>query len=170
MPKGLEIEKKYLIAYPDEELLLKKGAVVKEIEQTYLTSDVGSERVRASKTNGRTTYTHTQKKKIKGIVRTEDEEVISEEEYRRLLLRADPACVNIKKRRFVLKNGEFTYEIDLFPFWKDKAFLEIELEREDQTVDLPDFVTVLADVSEDKRYTNHALAIMLKGEKGDRPV
>ena len=46
MPKGLEIEKKYLIAYPDEELLLKKGAVVKEIEQTYLTSDVGSERVR----------------------------------------------------------------------------------------------------------------------------
>ena len=51
MPKGLEIEKKYLIAYPDEGLLVKKGAVVKEIEQTYLLSDVGSERVRASTAN-----------------------------------------------------------------------------------------------------------------------
>ena len=164
MPKGLEIEKKYLIAYPDADTLLKRGAVVKEIEQTYLVSDVGSERVRRTTINGVTTYTHTLKKKIKGIVRTEDEEIVSEEEYDRLLLRADPACLNIKKFRYVLRENGFCYEVDVFPFWQDKAFLEVELENEDIKVVLPDFVTVLTDVSEDKNYTNHALAKRLKAQ------
>ena len=162
MPKGLEIEKKYLIAYPDTELLIKKGAVVKEMEQTYLVSDVGSERVRSTTINGVTTYTHTLKKKIKGIVRTEDEETVSEEEYKRLLLRADPTCLNIKKRRYVLFENGFCYEVDVFPFWTDKAFLEVELEDENTEVVLPDYAVVLADVSEDKNYTNHALAKRLK--------
>ena len=162
MPKGLEIEKKYLIAYPDTDLLIKKGAVVKEIEQTYLVSDVGSERVRLTTINGVTTYTHTVKKKIKGIVRTEDEETVSEEEYKCLLLRADPGCLNIKKRRYVLSENGFCYEIDVFPFWTDKAFLEVELEEEKTDVVLPDFVAVLADVSEDENYTNRALAGRLK--------
>lgn len=162
MPKGLEIEKKYLIAYPDTDLLIKKGAVVKEMEQTYLVSDVGSERVRRTTINGVTTYTHTLKKKIKGIVRTEDEETISEEEYKRLLLRADPTCLNIKKRRYVLLENGFCYEFDVFPFWMDKAFLEVELEDENTDVVLPDYAVVLADVSEDKNYTNHALAKRLK--------
>ena len=162
MPKGLEIEKKYLIAYPDTDLLIKKGAVLKEIEQTYLVSDVGSERVRLTTINGVTTYTHTVKKKIKGIVRTEDEETVSEEEYKRLLLRADPGCLNIKKRRYVLSENGFCYEIDVFPFWTDRAFLEVELEEEKTEVVLPDFVVVLADVSEDENYTNRALAGRLK--------
>ena len=165
MPKGLEIEKKYLIAYPDVALLIEKGAEVKKMEQTYLVSDVGSERVRRTEARGRVVYTHTLKKKISGIVRKEDEEEISEEEYKRLLLRADPDCAPIKKTRYVLRQGELRYEFDVFPFWTDKAFLEVELEREDQATPLPDFTTVLADVSEDKRYTNHALAYRLKEEK-----
>ena len=162
MPKGLEIEKKYLIAYPDVGRLVEEGAVVKEMEQTYLLCDEGSERVRSTTIGGHTEYTHTVKKKIRGIVRKEDEERITEDEYKRLLLRADPACVNIKKTRYALKKGNFCYEFDVFPFWTDKAFLEVELESEDQEVVLPDFVVVLEDVSEDKRYTNHALARALK--------
>ncbi|MBO4540264.1 MAG: hypothetical protein J5781_08280 [Clostridia bacterium] len=162
MSKGLEIEKKYLIAYPDVTFLIGRGATVKEMEQTYLLCDEGSERVRSTTINGRTEYTHTVKKKIRGIIRKEDEERVSKDEYKRLLLRADPACVNIKKTRYVLDENGFRYEFDVFPFWKDKAFLEVELESEDQEVVLPDFVVVLEDVSEDKRYTNHALARALK--------
>ncbi len=165
MSNGLEIEKKYLIAYPDINLLLRKGAREKDITQTYLSAPEGtSERVRKSVENGVAVYTHTIKTKLGGITRKEDEYVIDREEYDFLLLRADKSCLNIKKRRFVLYQGHFTYEIDVFPFWKDKAFLEIELERENQEVVLPDFVTVLADVSTDKNYTNHALAKKLKKE------
>ena len=93
-------------------------------------------------------------------MRREDEYVIDREEYDALLLRADSSCHPIVKDRYVLKENGLAYEFDLFPFWQDQAFLEIELEREDQEVFLPDFVTVLADVSEDKNYTNHALARM----------
>lgn len=163
MPKGLEIEKKYLIAYPDTELLREKGAVEKSLEQTYLTAEDGvSERVRKSVKNGVVTYTHTLKKKVSGITRLEDEKEITEEEYKALLLRADPTCETVRKTRFVLPGEGVFYEIDVFPFWKDKAFLEVELEREEQSVFLPDLVTVLADVSRDKNYTNHAIAKQLK--------
>ena len=159
MPKGLEIEKKYLIIYPDVEKLKERGAVEKKMVQIYLTAEKGvSERVRKTEINGEVVYTHTIKRKLEGIVRQEDEKVVSKEEYEALSLRADSACRPIEKVRWALKENGFTYEFDLFPFWTDRAFLEIELESPDAEVILPDYVTVLADVSEDKNYTNHALA------------
>lgn len=51
MPKGLEIEKKYLIKYPDVSLLKERGAVKKQIKQVYLSAAEGvSERVRRTET------------------------------------------------------------------------------------------------------------------------
>ena len=159
MPNGLEIEKKYLIVYPDTELLKRLGATEKRMEQTYLASEESvSERVRMSETNGVAVYTHTRKKKVKGIVRQEEERTISKAEYDALLERKEPGASTIKKTRYVLPLGGLVWEFDVFPFWQDKAFLEVELEREDQEVVLPDFVTVVADVSENPSYTNHALA------------
>ena len=46
----------------------------------------------------------------------------------------------------------------MFPFWSDKAFLEVELPSEDTPVTPPDFVRVIREVTDDNRYTNHALA------------
>ena len=57
-----------------------------------------------------------------------------------------------------MNEGGFCYEIDVYPEWTDRAVLEIELEREDQAVVLPDWVSVLREVTEDPRYTNHALS------------
>lgn len=163
MPKGLEIEKKFLIAYPDVDLLVKMGCKTKEIVQTYLTAEKGvSERVRKTVVVGRTVYTHTVKSKIRGIVRREDEWTIDEKEYRLLLERRDPECLSVEKTRYVLSENGFCYEIDVFPFWSDKAVLEVELEEENSVPPLPPFLTVLADVSENKEYTNHSLARQLK--------
>ena len=40
----------------------------------------------------------------------------------------------------------------------DKAYIEIELKSEDETVILPPFINVIKDVSTDRSYTNLSLA------------
>lgn len=159
----LEIERKFLIAYPD---LLKLdelcGGDRSEIVQTYLLSEPGkSERVRARTKNGKTVYTHNVKIRLSAMKRVELEDTVDEAAYRELLTRADPACRQIEKTRYCLRHGDFVYEIDVFPFWKDKAFLEVEIPSEDTAFELPPIFRVIREVTEDDRYTNHALAYAL---------
>lgn len=54
--------------------------------------------------------------------------------------------------------GALTAEVDVFPFWQDRAFCEVELPDEATVVTLPEFLDVIREVTEDKRYTNLALA------------
>ncbi|MBQ9133438.1 MAG: CYTH domain-containing protein [Clostridia bacterium] len=156
----LEIERKFLIAYPDTDLLDRlSGGNRSEISQTYLASEKGtSERVRARTKGGVTVYTHNTKIKLSSMKRIEMEDEVSEAEYKALLQRADPKCRTIEKVRYCVPVGEFVFEIDLFPFWKDKAFMEVEMPSEDTVVALPDFVEIIREVTDDDRYTNHALA------------
>ena len=95
------------------------------------------------------------------VKRIEIEDEISREEYEELLKRADPKCRTIEKVRYCVEYGEFEFEIDVFPFWQDKAFMEVEMPSEDTNVPLPDFVKIIREVTDDNRYTNHALAISL---------
>lgn len=156
----LEIERKFLIVYPDTVLLDRlSGGNRSEISQTYLVSEAGtSERVRARTRDGVTVYTHNTKIKLSHMKRIELEDEVSAEEYRELLTRADPKCRTIEKVRYCVPHGDFVFEIDIFPFWTDKAFMEVEMPSEETQVDLPDFVTIIREVTEDNRYTNHSLA------------
>ena len=62
---GKEIERKYLIEYPDTDLLREKSFSVKSIVQTYLVSDKGVDRrVRSSAEGGTTEYTFTEKELV----------------------------------------------------------------------------------------------------------
>ena len=159
----LEIERKFLIEYPDIKLLESMaGADRSEISQTYLIGEKGtSERVRMRKRGGKTVYTHNTKIKLSAMKRIEMEDEVSEEEYNELLKRADPKCRTIEKVRFCIPHGDLVCEIDVFPFWTDKAFLEIEMPSEDTEVSLPAYVKLIREVTDDNRYTNHALAINL---------
>ena len=156
----LEIERKFLIAYPDTDLLDRlSGGNRSQISQTYLVSEKGtSERVRARTQNSATVYTHNTKIKLSSMKRIEMEDEISEAEYNELLRRADSKCRTIEKVRYLVPVGAFVFEIDIFPFWQDKAFMEVEMPSEDTKVDLPDFVHIIREVTDDDRYTNHALA------------
>ncbi|MBQ8835904.1 MAG: CYTH domain-containing protein [Clostridia bacterium] len=159
----LEIERKFLIEYPDlKELERLSNGNFSDISQTYLTSEKGtSERVRARTRGGVTVYTHNTKIKLSSMKRIELEDEVSEEEYKELQKRADPACRTIEKVRYCVPHGGFVFEIDVFPFWSDKAFMEVEMPSEDTPVELPDFVKIIREVTDDNRYTNHALAIEL---------
>ena len=162
---GVEIERKYLIAMP-ELSFLRANASPSQIEQTYLlcTPPYSSNRVRKRGMDGAWTYTHTQKIRLSDLSRVEDETEISETEYRALLEQADPQRRVICKTRWILPwNGQI-FEIDIFPFWSDRAFMEIAMENEEQVVDLPPQIHILREVTEDVRYTNAALALHIPME------
>lgn len=156
---GFEIERKYLIAMPDPDFL-EQNAVPSRIEQTYLLhSDPGvTARVRKRGREGAWTYTHTQKIRISDLRRIEDEQEIDEARYRELLRQADPERNVISKTRWVLPWRGEEFEIDIFPFWDDRALMEIELREEGQAVELPPQIRVLREVTGDRRYTNSSLS------------
>lgn len=160
-----EIERKFLIRYPDLDWL-DRVANKTEITQTYLIKDnpAMSERVRKRGRDGEYIYTHTSKLRVNAMRRVELEHEISEEEYCRLLERADPERRTIEKIRYALPANGLVYEIDVFPFWKDRAFLEIELRDEEQSFVWPEQFRCIREVTSDDRYLNSALAVSIPEE------
>ena len=151
-----EIEHKYLIKMPDEETLKGLyGIRVLNMSQTYTTE--GS-RVRKVEENETVTYIKTVKKHISDLVRLETEEEITVDEYDRLLNLKTPDSTTIRKTRYVYPYKNKNIEIDIFPFWQNQAFLEVELENEGDTFELPDFIEVIREITSDKAYRNYALS------------
>ena len=155
----LETERKFLIEYPDTGLLaMQSGCRVKEIVQTYLLCDTGSLRVRKTVESGKTECRLNEKRRISELTHEEYEKVISEEVYTELLRCADSKRAPISKTRYAFPCGAHIIEVDVYPFWNDRAILEIELKCEDEEYKIPDFIKVIKEVSGDKRYSNKALA------------
>ena len=156
----LEIERKFLIRMPDRALLDALADRRDYIRQTYLLPLEGgtTERVRLRGCGEKAEYTHTVKRRITDLTREEREEPVSPRTYRNLLDRADPALRVIEKTRWCIPWEGFTLEVDCFPFWSDRAFLEIELPDAEAASALPEWVQTVREVTEDPRYTNRALA------------
>lgn len=159
-PEPFEIERKFLIEYPDIARLEKLPNCRKvDIIQTYLLSGNGEEvRVRQRGENGSYTYYQTTKRAVTGLKRVELERRLSQREYLALLMEADPALRPIRKTRYCLTWEEQYFEIDVFPFWQDRALLEIELSDENAPIRFPKELKVLREVTEDEEYKNHSLA------------
>lgn len=160
-PVPIETERKFLIEMPDiDSLVSEMKAQKSDILQTYLkTNDSYEERrIRQRGSDGNYVYYETIKKPINGISRIETERRISFKEYATLLMEADTNLKQIKKERYCFVYNDLYFELDIYPFWKDKAILEIELTEENQEVILPDFIKVIKEVTNDVRYKNNSLA------------
>ena len=159
-----EIEKKFLIKYPDI-CFLKNLYNCKEveIEQIYLNGkDEISRRIRKRSADGKTLYFYTQKKQISKAVREEKETLITPEEYEKLKFEKSTECEVITKKRFCLMENGCYFEIDVFPFMKKYAVLEIELKNENDDFELPDFIKIIEDVTEKREFTNYNMSKKLK--------
>ena len=152
-----EIERRFLIARPDL-LNLANLCRIQKIDQTYLVSAEGSLRIRRTEEKGQVTFVETAKRTINALKRQELELKLEEEEYNRRMANRDPRRQTIRKTRYCLPYGDHIFEIDIFPFWTDRAFCEVELSHEDTPVTLPEWLNVVREVTDDKRYTNLALA------------
>ena len=161
---GFEIERKFLIAMPDEAFL--KTCSASAITQTYLVCDGNTtERVRERAYPDHCEYTHTIKYKLNNMRRIEDERQIDEDTYTALLERADPARRPIRKVRYCFEHDGRLWELDVFPFWKNSAYLEIELTGEDEAFTLPPGLRLKREVTDDPRYTNAALSLHMPEEE-----
>ena len=156
----IETEVKYLIRMPDvKDLFAQKGVSVKNIVQTYLlSSDNSTRRVRKTEKDGKTTFVFTEKIRISSLSAFENERELTKEEYENLLLETDPNRTPIEKTRYVFPFDNHTIEIDVYPFWNDRAILEIELTSEGEKYSIPSFISVTKNVSDDPRYKNARLA------------
>ena len=158
---NFEIERKFLIRYPGREVIESSDRT--EIVQTYLRPEngAGTERVRKRSRDGKSVYTHTVKKRISDVRRLEFENEISAEEYEELLKRADSGRNVIYKSRLCYNYRGQMFEIDLYPFWSDRAVMELELKNEGQEIYFPPEIEIIKEISSDRRYTNAAIALKI---------
>ena len=153
---ALEIERKFLIKYPDAASL---SGEVWEIEQTYLTAPRGeTRRVRRIVSGATERFVFTSKLRLSDMTRIEDEREVDRAEYDALLAERDSELCTIRKTRIRIPDGAHVWEVDLFPFWTDRAILEIELSSEDEAFSIPPAFEVIREVTGDRRYTNKSMA------------
>ena len=88
----------------------------------------------------------------------EEEGEIDQLEFIRLSKELQPGCKPLNKTRYRIPYAGHVLEFDIYPFWSDRAIMEIELEREDEGAALPEYVRVIRDVSDDVAYKNRQLA------------
>lgn len=159
-PEPLEIERKYLIHYPNIKNLEDMPNCTKvDITQTYLkSSDDVERRVRARGIDGDYLYYLTEKKKISNLKRVEIERKLTQDEYLRLLMEADNKLHIIRKTRYCLTENNQYFEIDIYPEWNDKAIMEIELSSEDEEIKIPKFIKIIKEVTDNEKYRNHEMA------------
>ena len=152
-------EKKLLIEYPDTAFLDAIPGVRRfDIVQTYLNSDPEDEvRVRRRQDGESFAYLLTTKRLVNGIRHIELEERITAREYRRLLQNADKTRYPLHKTRYCFTVDGAYIEIDLYPFFADRALLYWEGAPGKEPV-LPDGIRVIADVTDDAEYKNANLA------------
>ena len=144
-PEPYEVERKFLIEYPDIALLQSlENCQRVEIIQTYLTSKDGEEvRVRQRGCDGSYIYFKTIKRRISGLKCVEIEDRLSKDEYLALLMSADTSKRQIRKDRYCLTYRNQYFESDVYPFWTDKAIAEIELSNETDPIFFPDYIKVI---------------------------
>lgn len=139
---------------------LPLSARVLEITQGYLKPGASDTEGRLRRTvypDGRRAFRHTMKGGH-GLVRTEVEREIPEEEFDRLW----PATAGrrLSKLRHVLKEGDFTWEIDRF-LDLDLVLAEVELPDPNALAPPPAWLAphIIREVTEEPEYRNYELAL-----------
>ena len=73
-------------------------------------------------------------------------------------MEADTSKRQIRKNRYCLTYENQYFELDVYPFWKDQAIVEIELNDEKQEVHFPEQIKVIKEVTSDDAFKNASLA------------
>lgn len=169
MGTQLEIERKFLVKFPiswsDLADLFNGLEDIKRISQTYLKPEEGEPSARVRKTiegltgETDTVYHYNQKHFVQAGVHEETEHEINKSQYEKYLKKAHPDKQSVEKTRFVFKYHDQTFELDVFkgPL-KGLVILEIELKKKNQPIELPPFLKVVKEVTNEKKYTNFSLA------------
>lgn len=167
-PEPYEVERKFLIAMPDLKKLEQMSNCSKvEIMQTYLlTSDENVElRVRQRGQDGSYIYVKTEKTTVAKGKRIETEGRITKDEYVSLLMNADTSLRQIRKNRYCLTENNLYFEIDVYPFWRHQAILQVQLSNCNQRTSFPPYLRILREVTHENAYKNRSMAKQIPPEE-----
>ena len=148
---GLEIERKFLVRNDDYK---RQAFDSSRICQGYICSGHGrTVRVRIRDQRGYLTIKGPSN--ADGISRYEFEKEITLDEAQHLMQLCEPG--RIDKRRYLVKSGDHTFEVDEF-YGENEGLViaEVELQSEDESFEKPDFIG--KEVTGDRRYYNGHLS------------
>jgi adenylate cyclase len=150
----LEIERKYLLrALPDMPDVID----VLDIDQGYLPGDKLVERLRRQRGRDDVERYFRTVKLGSGVERIEIEDETDRRTFDHLWTLTNGR--RLTKRRYLVRNGADTWEIDEFT---DRVLVlaELEIDRADARIDMPGWLrdVLVREVTDDKAYTNRSLA------------
>ena len=158
-PEPMAKKRKYLIAMPDMKTLAERyAAVPADMVQTYLcmTNPCIERRVRRQKYGGEYLYFYTEKHIRPDGTKWDTEKPITEKEYNRYLLEADPELQSVDKTKYRFVYDSCRFEIDVYPFSTDKAVMFRYSENDEAAI--PPEIRVIREVTGDPSCKNKQLA------------
>jgi CYTH domain-containing protein len=163
---NLEIERKYIIKMPPFDLLrCQPEHTESSILQIYLTHEAGeTHRIRRRKYADKIVCTETRKIRLDTLAATEIESQISESAFDILAKSPLEGTTPIEKTRHTFLYEGRTFEIDIYPVWKNTAVMEVELPSRETEVVMPDFIEIISDVTADRQYKNFAMSMKFPKE------
>ena len=160
IPEPMETERKFEVLN-FELSQLPVHAVKSDIVQSYLVGEPGTvERVRARSYGGQWVYTHTIKQFVQSGVSVERERIVTRAQYDDLLVRVDRSRDTIYKDRHCFLYGKHHCELDVFKSGQKKGttLLEIEVHSLDDGIELPDFLHIGREMTDDVSSSNYSMA------------
>ena len=157
-PEPMDRKRKYLVRMPDVSALVERhGAVAFDMVQTYLvmTNPSIERRIRKQKNGGEYLYFYTEKHLRPDHTKWDTERPISEKDYSRYLLEADPALRPVRKLKYRFNGDRQRYELDVYPFSAERAILFC---YSDDEICIPPEFEVIREVTDDADYKNRHLA------------
>lgn len=153
---SLEVERRWLVKIPEN----IGGFPYHTIEQAYL-DPVSGFQGRIRRLDDKFIYTE-KARTGNSTVRIENEREITEDEYNEY--KKHTILNVVKKKRYIIPYSGLKFEFDIFENTVESgyAIMEAELPDENTKVALPDFIEVVAEVTEDGYYTNRNFASMDK--------
>ena len=159
--KPVEKFNKYLVEFDNDVLeKLKKETNYTNVNivQHYLVSNSDIERrIRKRERNGSILYYFSEAKVLSTNERIKKDRIISEREYFDYIPEVDPKLKPIdKERHSFIYNGHF-FKLDVFRFDKSKGLLSFQVQDENK-VNLPPYIKVIKEVTDNTDYKNYHLA------------
>lgn len=160
---SIEIERKFLLAAtPDWDHPLLRSAAVINFEQIYLKADDAEQkRIRRGRRDGMDSYHYAHLVPISKATREVFEREIDAHEYQRLRLLRDPSRKIIAKDRYCFTWQDQYFELDHIhePATRKCDLLEIQINRLDEQVQIPDFLSCEREVTGEFKYSNATIAL-----------
>ena len=150
------VEKKYLIKMPDINQLIKNKQCRKvHVKQHYIIDETKQEKEKIvlRRENNKNFYYKVNKKDNVKYSKS-----INADQYINKLEDENNKFYHIYKDRYYYIYDSRCIKIDVFPFWKDKAILEVDILNDRENIKFPKFIEVIEEVTDNEKYKNYYLA------------